>query len=412
VLNRLVDLGNTVIVVEHNLDVIKTADWVIDLGPEAGDNGGRVVVEGMPETVAARADVSHTAKFVAAMLAAGPYAERVKYDPFAAEKKQAGDLELDKVGKDAAMPWQTDGKAWHTKERLSHQGKACRWDGEILSSLDEEIHALGSFAETNWRHPSTVEITGPTKTLGWFFHAHTNMEWLVRLIFRVGKNTFKQEDLDRKLGLPTLNDTPGVEVYSNEPRVHVANRKGPWQEVWMLVHQRSEIDTPAFGEFLQQAVGSYHDTLRRMNTKPEDVMPWKVNGERWHLGEKGFPAGAKLQWDRTLLPQLLDLLRKLEPKLEIRWDNRAFISVHVPEVNRAWAQLKTKEADALYCRFVGKPGQFNLHQIEKFGLEPQLQKNSEGEAMLLRFQHGQHLQPQALRELLKEQMQGFRETFA
>ena len=53
VLNRLVDLGNTVIVVEHNLDVIKTADWIIDLGPDAGDDGGRVVVEGTPELVAA-----------------------------------------------------------------------------------------------------------------------------------------------------------------------------------------------------------------------------------------------------------------------------------------------------------------------------------------------------------------------
>src|SRR5262249_23027282 len=51
VLNRLVDLGNTVLVVEHNLDVIKTADWVIDLGPEAGDAGGRIVAEGTPEGV-------------------------------------------------------------------------------------------------------------------------------------------------------------------------------------------------------------------------------------------------------------------------------------------------------------------------------------------------------------------------
>src|SRR5207248_5703711 len=51
VLNRLVDLGNTVIVVEHNLDVIKTADWVIDLGPEAGDAGGYVVAAGTPEQV-------------------------------------------------------------------------------------------------------------------------------------------------------------------------------------------------------------------------------------------------------------------------------------------------------------------------------------------------------------------------
>src|SRR5205085_10259984 len=54
VLNRLVDLGNTVVVIEHNLDVIKTADWIIDLGPEAGDGGGYIVAEGTPEDVVAR----------------------------------------------------------------------------------------------------------------------------------------------------------------------------------------------------------------------------------------------------------------------------------------------------------------------------------------------------------------------
>ena len=52
VLNRIVDQGNTVIVIEHNLDVIKTADWVVDLGPEGGASGGRLIAEGTPEEVA------------------------------------------------------------------------------------------------------------------------------------------------------------------------------------------------------------------------------------------------------------------------------------------------------------------------------------------------------------------------
>jgi excinuclease ABC subunit A len=52
VLHQLVSLGNTVLVVEHNLDVIKSADWLIDLGPEGGEEGGRVVAEGTPEEVA------------------------------------------------------------------------------------------------------------------------------------------------------------------------------------------------------------------------------------------------------------------------------------------------------------------------------------------------------------------------
>jgi len=67
VLQSLVDKGNTVIVIEHNLDVIKSADWIVDLGPEGGSGGGTVVAEGTPESVAA-ADASHTGRFLQALL--------------------------------------------------------------------------------------------------------------------------------------------------------------------------------------------------------------------------------------------------------------------------------------------------------------------------------------------------------
>nr|VFK36924.1 MAG: Excinuclease ABC subunit A [Candidatus Kentron sp. SD]VFK40571.1 MAG: Excinuclease ABC subunit A [Candidatus Kentron sp. SD]VFK78393.1 MAG: Excinuclease ABC subunit A [Candidatus Kentron sp. SD] len=67
VLHRLRDWGNTVVVIEHNLDIIKTADWVIDLGPEGGDGGGRIVATGTPEEIAEHPD-SHTGRFLAEML--------------------------------------------------------------------------------------------------------------------------------------------------------------------------------------------------------------------------------------------------------------------------------------------------------------------------------------------------------
>ncbi|NMJ42243.1 excinuclease ABC subunit UvrA [Roseomonas sp. JC162] len=67
VLHALVDQGNTVLVIEHNLEVIKTADWVLDLGPEGGDGGGRLVAEGTPEDIAAVAE-SHTGRFLAPLL--------------------------------------------------------------------------------------------------------------------------------------------------------------------------------------------------------------------------------------------------------------------------------------------------------------------------------------------------------
>jgi excinuclease ABC subunit A len=73
VLHALVEQGNTVVVIEHNLEVIKTADWILDLGPEGGDGGGQIVAEGTPETIAA-CPGSYTGRFLAPMLAPVPKA--------------------------------------------------------------------------------------------------------------------------------------------------------------------------------------------------------------------------------------------------------------------------------------------------------------------------------------------------
>ena len=67
VLNKLVDRGNTVLVIEHNMDIIKIADYIIDLGPEGGDEGGRILFEGTPEELAKNKE-SYTAKFLKAEL--------------------------------------------------------------------------------------------------------------------------------------------------------------------------------------------------------------------------------------------------------------------------------------------------------------------------------------------------------
>ena len=70
VLHQLVDRGNTVLVIEHNLDVLKTADWVLDLGPEGGDRGGEIVASGTPEKIAANPR-SYTGQYLAPLLELG-----------------------------------------------------------------------------------------------------------------------------------------------------------------------------------------------------------------------------------------------------------------------------------------------------------------------------------------------------
>jgi excinuclease ABC subunit A len=90
VLHALVEQGNTVVVIEHNLEVIKTADWIIDLGPEGGDKGGEIVAEGTPEQVAEELR-SYTGQYLKPLLQ-GP-----RVDPAAAptkKKRRSGSVRL------------------------------------------------------------------------------------------------------------------------------------------------------------------------------------------------------------------------------------------------------------------------------------------------------------------------------
>jgi excinuclease ABC subunit A len=83
VLHELVEQGNSVVVIEHNLEVIKTADWIIDLGPEGGDGGGTIVAQGTPEDIV-RVEASHTGRFLRDVLARRP-AKKGKVGRMAAE---------------------------------------------------------------------------------------------------------------------------------------------------------------------------------------------------------------------------------------------------------------------------------------------------------------------------------------
>jgi excinuclease ABC subunit A len=174
-----------------------------------------------------------------------------------------------------------------------------------------------------------------------------------------------------------------------------------------------EIDTPAFKAFLKQAADSFHKNLGRMNTSPEDVMPWKVNGEKWHLGDKGFPPGRKMYWDRSILPAFLAIVREAVTGLEVQWDARDAITLRVPGASKGWGRVRTKDNEALDVRLLGMPGQLNLSRLEGIGKDSSLaaDRADGGEVMRLLFHRHEEMPRVRLKALLAEHAAGFRKLF-
>ncbi len=386
VLHRLIDLGNTVVLIEHNLDVIKQADWIIDLGPEASEQGGTVVVEGPPETVVACAaggdglgspshkpakgkaggrPVSHTALALAPVLDAGPLEERPVYDPAAAEQRRDGDLDITDVGQDAKMPWETDGRGWHTKDRVGRRGEPCRWDGRILERVVDRIHELGEFSDTNWNARSVVEIAASKKSDGWFMHAITGEAWLLKMKFRMSRGAFNRQDLVERLDLKTLNQMEELPVYGNQPRVRCKNLRGPWQEVEVRAYSLDEIDKPEFWSFLEEAVRSFQKLTTAIN--PEDMMPWRKLGQKWHIMRKGFPPGRRILWNAEVLEELCELLSGIAPDGQFLWNNQQLVHF-IPKGHREpWASLLTKRTESLDLILTGPKNLVGFGRVTELG---------------------------------------------
>ncbi len=276
VVHRLADLGNTVVIIEHNLEVIKTADWLIDLGPEAGGKGGEIVAEGPPEKIA-NEKKSLTGRILKEVLAAGPREARTKFDP---KKAAAKLLEAAKASAPvtietnaAKSPWEIDGRKWHTKDRVgARSGRTGRWDGRILEKVVDAVEATKKFGETDWSQQFVVKIGGTNSKDRPFLRASTGHEWILTLRFTVPRNTFKPGSLDRTLGLTPFHLLP-VPVLSDADRVVVVeDSRGGMQEVTITCHSYDEMNTPAFETFVKKAIEAYLGTPTRAKlTKASDL---------------------------------------------------------------------------------------------------------------------------------------------
>jgi excinuclease ABC subunit A len=420
VLNSLVQQGNTVVVIEHNPDVIKTADWVIDIGPEAGSGGGRITAQGTPEVVAARGewaakqagkktakgrsattkpDRSWTGEILVPVLRESVSGEIETFDIDAVAEKQEQDLSVEQIGRTIQLPWVTDGKQWHLHDRVAHSGKACQWDGAALEYVTDLLAENQELREASWGDRSTVEVRGVRGT-GWLLHARTGGEWLLSLCFRVKKGAFTHADLDADLGLLSLDEMTDLPVYGHESRVKVRNLRSGWQEVTIKVWNREEIDTDEFRAFLEQAVTSYLSISAPEAQKSEELLPWKKLGRRWHLMRKGLPAGGRIGWDFGLLEELLPITEKGLSKLSVDYTVRSKINWHHAKSGRLAAELHTRRADCAELTLHCQPGKVTLGAVSAFGESSEVVAGDDSDTVRLKFRTIEQAQSSDLAKFL------------
>lgn len=426
ILNSLVDAGNTVVVIEHNLDVIKTADWIIDVGPQAGAEGGWIVAQGTPEEVVAFAtqqsrdgsqrgkkrslsaspeDVtisnhrSLTGEVLAEVLASGHRGERDSFDAKAATEKRKGDLDPNKLGDDARMPWEVDGRKWHTQDGLANNGKPRRWNGAMLTRIIDQLEATDDFAPTNWAERSIVEVTGKVKSAGWFLHAYTGDEWLLSLKFRVGKNSFNETALAQSLGLKDVNDLDDIPVYNRQPRVRIRPAaKGPFEDVTIVLLNPADMETEEFSEFFAAAQKSFLERSSPQALDLDDLTPWKKLGRKWHLMRKGFLAG-EIEWSNDVLESVFGLIGELLPDAKIDWTQKVvvnYLNGKSPVIN-----VVTKRPAGVDINLFVPSGSIQLGQVAGFGIDREIAPHKNGQDVVrIRFNNVSQVQTPALKEFL------------
>ncbi len=367
VLHRLVDLGNTVICIEHNLDVIKTADWMIDLGPEAGEAGGEIVAVGHPEDVI-KSKKSYTARALKPVLQAGPIQERQVFTPDQISSRET--LQLDQ-GEEVSMPWESDGKAWHSVDRVDRSGVPVDWDPQVLLWLVETIESSGKFDATDWEHRTRIEMNAPGSQ-PWFCHIFTSGKDLLEIALRVKQGSFDENELNHRLKIKTLDDRKDLPIYGQWDRVRLRNNTAGWEIIRLYVRDFKDIHKAKFRALLKEAADSYFSQIHVEQVDPGKSKPWKNLGMEWHLSQKSILRRHPIRWKPTLLMALLGKFKSLQPDLEIDWNSKTAGRFLLPGRARTAGKIVTNMGRGLRVELYAPKNSITPTRIEKLGEEPEI----------------------------------------
>ena len=416
VLHRLVDLGNTVVVIEHNMDVIKNADWILDIGPEAGAQGGKLVFAGTPEQLLQYVDAyyradessrtglrSYTGEALFRVFERGSFAERqfwtAKEPPtssvgLAAEEEVVASVTR---GAEESRPWELDGRRWH----LEAPAKLRRWSSKILADIVEKLEENEVFTDTDWSSRTLVETRALEKSFGWFMRAYTSDEWLLKLKFRVPKNTFNRDALSKRLALKPLSEIDEIPLCGTQSRIKVENI-GAWQELEITVFSYDEIDTPEFWRFLNFAVERFAARVNDSQKDDLDLTPWRRDGRAWHLSQEGRTGTSEApQWPQELLEETLNTVELVNKAGKTVWNKRTTVEFRTRK-GTLWAQVFTKNKDFICVQLDAAKGLFKLRQYQSLGFEPELDDSDpKRDSLYLRCRDDARFDAKLFKELLK-----------
>ncbi|NUP98979.1 MAG: excinuclease ABC subunit UvrA [Armatimonadetes bacterium] len=238
VLDRLVDEGNSVVVIEHNLEVIKHADQVIDLGPEGGDGGGEIVAVGTPEMVA-RCERSHTAAVLRAAL-----------DPDRPVEVVEGSGAIELIDDPA--------ERWHRLQLAFSQRADAAWRGDDLTLLIEALQASGEeVAAPDWGNHEYVTL-GLTGSRRWWARIRTSRPEGLRLIVRTRRDAFGGLYVAERAGLRPWHELEPPRERSG-PRVALKRRQNE-DEFWFELAEAGEYISDNFRTLLKDLLRAYMET--------------------------------------------------------------------------------------------------------------------------------------------------------